>query len=112
MHLDVDALELGDLLDEVGDGARQVADDGRHVDALFNDDVHVDDDAAVAGGDVDDLADAGAGQQAGDAGLLVNLGHADDAVALEGGIAREVGNAVIGHTKRSWNGTRHEVSSR
>ena len=67
---------------------------------------------AVAGGDVDALADAGAGQQAGDAGLLVDLGHADDAVALEGGIAREVGNAVIGHTKRSWNGTRHEVSSR
>ena len=83
MHMDVDVVELGDLLEQELHGAREVAHDGSHVDALFDDDVQAHDDVSVNGGDTDALAQLVRRKKTGDAGLLVGGCHAGDAVAFK-----------------------------
>ena len=101
VNLDVNVFELGNLLEQELDGAREVPDNGGHVDALLNDDVQVNRDATARGGNVDALPQALGRKEPGHTGLLVNLGHADDAVALERGIAGKVCDAIVGHPQRS-----------
>ena len=101
-------IDLGDLLQGEGDGARKIVADGLHVDAVLEHDVKVDREAVLVGGNKHALAEALAGKQAHALGALELLGHTDDAVARHRGITGNIGNNVVRDAQAAVNGLRHK----
>ena len=88
-------IDLGDLLQGEGNGARKIVADGLHVDAVLEHDVKIDRKAVLVGGDKHALAEALTGKQAHALGALELLGHTDDAIARHRGITGNIGNNVV-----------------
>ena len=101
-------IDLGNLLQGKGNGARKVVADGLHVDAVLEHDVQIDRKAVLVGGDKYALAEALAGKQAHALGALELLGHTDDAVARHRGITGNIGNYVVRDAQAAVNGLRHK----
>ena len=101
-------IDLRDLLQGEGNGARKIVADGLHVDAVLEHDVKVDREAVFVGGDKHALAEALAGKQAHALGALELLGHTDDAVARHRGITGNIGNNVVRDAQAAVNGLRHK----
>lgn len=78
-------IDLGDLLQGEGNGARKIVADGLHVDAVLEHDVKIDRKAVLVGGDKHALAEALTGKQAHALGALELFGHTDDAIARHRG---------------------------
>ena len=112
MDSDLDVIELGDLLQDELDRAGEVVHDGRHVDALLDNDVKVDREVPIwRDVDVDATTEAVGWQELRNTSLLVDGRHAYDAISLKRGIASQVCDAVVRHLERSRNDTGHGVSS-
>ena len=113
-RVDVDAdlkaggIDLGDLLQGEGNGARKIVADGLHVDAVLEHDVKIDRKAVLVGGDKHALAEALTGKQAHALGALELFGHTDDAIARHRGITGNIGNNVVRDAQAAVNGLRHK----
>ena len=113
-RVDVDAdlkaggIDLGDLLQGKGNGARKIVADGLHVDAVLEHDVKIDRKAVLVGGDKHALAEALTGKQAHALGALELFGHTDDAIARHRGITGNIGNNVVRDAQAAVNGLRHK----
>ena len=101
-------IDLGDLLQGEGNGARKIVADGLHVDAVLEHDVKIDREAVLVGGDKHALAEALTGKQAHAPGALELFGHTDDAIARHRGITGNIGNNVIRDAQAAVNGLRHK----
>ena len=101
-------IDLRDLLQGEGNGARKIVADGLHVDAVLEYDVQIDREAVLVGGDKHALTEALAGKQAHALGTLELLGHTDDAVARHRGITGNIGNYVVRDAQAAVNGLRHK----
>ena len=101
-------IDLGDLLQGEGNGARKIVADGLHVDAVLEHDVKVDRKAVLVGGNKHALAEALAGKQAHALGALELLSHTDDAIARHRGITGNIGNNVVRDAQAAVNGLRHK----
>ena len=101
-------IDLGDLLQGEGNGARKIVADGLHVDAVLEHDVKIDRKAVLVGGDKHALAEALTGKQAHALGTLELLSHTDDAIARHRGITGNIGNNVVRDAQAAVNGLRHK----
>ena len=101
-------IDLGDLLQGEGNGARKIVADGLHVDAVLEHDVKIDRKAVLVGGDKHALAEALTGKQAHALGALELLSHTDNAIARHRGITGNIGNNVVRDAQAAVNGLRHK----
>ena len=101
-------IDLGDLLQGKGNGARKIVADGLHVDAVLEHDVKIDRKAVLVGGDKHALAEALTGKQAHALGALELLSHTDNAIARHRGITGNIGNNVVRDAQAAVNGLRHK----
>ena len=101
-------IDLGDLLQGEGNGARKIVADGLHVDAVLEHDVKIDRKAVLVGGDKHALAEALTGKQAHALGALELLSHTDDAIARHRGITGNIGNNVVRDAQAAVDGLRHK----
>lgn len=101
-------IDLGDLLQSEGNGARKIVADGLHVDAVLEHDVKVDREAVLVGGDKHALAEALTGKQAHALGALELLSHTDNAIARHRGITGNIGNNVVRDAQAAVNSLRHK----
>ena len=101
-------VDLSDLLQGEGNGARKIVADGLHVDAVLEHDVKIDRKAVLVGGDKHALAEALTGKQAHALGALELLSHTDDAIARHRGITGNIGNNVVRDAQAAVNGLRHK----
>ena len=101
-------IDLGDLLQGKGNGARKIVADGLHVNAVLEHDVKIDRKAVLVGGDKHALAEALTGKQAHALGALELFGHTDDAIARHRGITGNIGNNVVRDAQAAVNGLRHK----
>ena len=101
-------IDLGNLLQGKGNGARKVVADGLHVDAVLEHDVKIDRKAVLVGGDKHALAEALTGKQAHALGALELLSHTDNAIARHRGITGNIGNNVVRDAQAAVNGLRHK----
>ena len=101
-------VDLSDLLQGEGNGARKIVADGLHVDAVLEHDVKIDRKAVLVGGDKHALAEALTGKQAHALGALELLSHTDDAIARHRSITGNIGNNVVRDAQAAVNGLRHK----
>ena len=109
--VDLDAIERDArvLLERERDLVDEVLGNGANVRAVLDDDVQRHVHAGVGGGDRHAAAQAAGGQDLGDPVGSGRCGHADDAVALERGVADHVGQDIVGNMEVAGNGIVHGV---
>ena len=97
------------LLQDERDLVDQVLGHRVDIGAVLDDDVQRHVHAGVGGGDRHAAAQAAGGQDLGDPVGSGRCGHADDAVALERGVADHVGQDIVGNVEVAGNGIVHGV---